>query len=569
MNKPGVVRFFIILIIVALFSGCRSSRRGGNGGGVTLTNSWNRGIPVDSGGLPGKIFTDPPQEREKTWNFLVYMNGDNNLEEFALDDLEELERVGSSDNVNVLVLCDRHPGYDTSNGNWTGAKLFYIERDNDISRITSKCLHDLGEVNMAHPATLRDFIVYCQEKYPATYTVLILWDHGDGVTPRAIRGTGEAGVVFRGISTDWTSGFNEWACLTTDEVASALREAYNRTGQKIEIINMDACLMQTIEVAYEWRDEVDYLVGSPGEVPAAGNDYQALLEKLNDDVSVSPREFACEIVNIYHNTYKNGTYSALSLGGEFIELIKKVQNFSSQLRKASAFHAQIREARKKTISFGNYGEYADLYSFAHEVADIPVLQGATSELQEALERAVINNQAAKGYGLNIFFPTPEHWAKSSSVDRYRYLEFCADTDWDEFLSVLNRLSPELYAVRLRWPSYDCDLGIIEPDGSYYTSYNSYSPNGIFSPDLKDGGEEAWVLKESHAYGTYTPFMESHNYTGTATIIVEIGSGGSAFELPVEAGYRYIFHNLQVNLTRGTRTGIAYDLRVEPLQSGKD
>ena len=531
-----------------------------------ITDAWNRGIPVDSGGLPGKIFSDD-RKGEKDWNFLVYMNGDNNLEGFALADLEEMERVGSSDDVNVLVLCDRHPGYDTSNGDWTGAKLFYIECDNGEPGITSKCLHDLGEVNMAHPATLRDFIVYCQEKHPARHTVLTLWDHGDGVTPRAIRETGEVGAVFRGISTDWTSGFNEWACLTTDEVASALREA----GKKIDIINMDACLMQTIEVAYEWRNEVDYLLGSQGEVPAEGNDYQALLKKLNDNVSVNPDEFAREIVYIYHNTYNNYgnlTFSALSLGGDFANLIQEMKNFIGELRKVSVFR-EIQEARERTTSFGNYGEYVDLYSFAAEVGlRIPDLATAASNLQRVLKGVVINNQATEAHGLNIFFPKPEYWAKSSSVDRYRYLEFCADTDWDEFLSAFNRLSPEICAVRLRWPYYDCDLGIIEPDGSYYTSYDSYSPNGIFSPDQKNGGEEAWVLRESHAFGTYTPFMESHNFTGTVTIIIETGSGASAFELQVEAGYRYIFHNLQVNVTGRARTGMAYDLTVAPLKSGK-
>lgn len=212
----------------------------------------------------------------------------------------------------------------------------------------------------------------------------------------------------------------------------------------------------------------------------------------------------------------------------------------------------------------------DLSDFAAEVAKINLdLETAASNLQTALNSVVINNQATKAQGLNIFFPKPEHWAKSSSVDRYRYLEFCAATDWDEFLSAINQLSPEIYAVRLRWPYHDCDLGIIEPDGSYYTSYGSYSPNGIFSPDQKNGGEEAWVIRESHAFGTYTPFMENRNFIGTATIIVETVSGVSAFELQVEAGYRYTFHNLQVNLTRAASASIAYDLTVEPLKFGKN
>ena len=63
------------------------------------------------------------------------------------------------------VLCDRHPAILPM---VTGpAKLFYIGVTTE-SPVLPKCLHDLGEVNMAHPATLRDFIVYCQEKHPAS-----------------------------------------------------------------------------------------------------------------------------------------------------------------------------------------------------------------------------------------------------------------------------------------------------------------------------------------------------------------------------------------------------------------
>jgi hypothetical protein len=55
------------------------------------------------------------------WTFMVYMDGDNNLEPFALGDFLEMASVGSTSNVNVVVELDRSPAFDTSYGDWTGA----------------------------------------------------------------------------------------------------------------------------------------------------------------------------------------------------------------------------------------------------------------------------------------------------------------------------------------------------------------------------------------------------------------------------------------------------------------
>jgi hypothetical protein len=41
------------------------------------------------------------------WTVMIYMAGDNDLDPAALDDIAELARVGSSEDVNVLVQLDR------------------------------------------------------------------------------------------------------------------------------------------------------------------------------------------------------------------------------------------------------------------------------------------------------------------------------------------------------------------------------------------------------------------------------------------------------------------------------
>src|SRR5690242_17620652 len=41
------------------------------------------------------------------WTVMVYMNGDNNLEPFALENFNDMAKVGSSDRINIIVQFDR------------------------------------------------------------------------------------------------------------------------------------------------------------------------------------------------------------------------------------------------------------------------------------------------------------------------------------------------------------------------------------------------------------------------------------------------------------------------------
>jgi len=63
------------------------------------------------------------------WTVMIYMDGDNDLENWVIHDIEhELGRAGSNSDVNVLVLADRIPGYSHARGDWTTTKLFYVHK---------------------------------------------------------------------------------------------------------------------------------------------------------------------------------------------------------------------------------------------------------------------------------------------------------------------------------------------------------------------------------------------------------------------------------------------------------
>ena len=182
------------------------------------------------------------------WTFMVYLDGDCDLEPFAIADLNEMEEIGSTDDVNIVALVDRWDGTgadadypdDTSNGDWTEARIYYIEKDNDTSNITSTMLSSEGELNMGDPDTLVDFAENVYDNYPAQHYALIFWDHGMG---------------WPGVCPDDSAGHD---ALELTELDAALDEITTYYGKNLDLIGFDACLMAMLEVDHEIADYGDF-----------------------------------------------------------------------------------------------------------------------------------------------------------------------------------------------------------------------------------------------------------------------------------------------------------------------
>ncbi|MCD6488404.1 MAG: hypothetical protein J7K21_04185 [Desulfurococcales archaeon] len=106
----------------------------------------------------------------------------------------------------------------------------------------------MGEVNTGDPDTLKSFIEFVVGNYPAEHYMLIIWDHGGGPG---------------GAAWDYSSDDDY---LTLKEIREAVEEA----GVHLDIIGFDACLMATIDAAYEFRNVADYLVASEETEPGHG-----------------------------------------------------------------------------------------------------------------------------------------------------------------------------------------------------------------------------------------------------------------------------------------------------------
>ncbi len=366
------------------------------------------------------------------WTFMVYIDGDNNLEPAAVGDLNEMEMVGSTSSVNIVAEIDRIPGYDTSNGDWTGTRRYYVKKDYDPYVINSQLIQDLGELNMGNPQTLVDFVSWAVSNYPAEHYALVIWNHGGGF--RKVTGY----PISKDIAIDDTNSDK----ITMGELSLALSRINSILGKKLDLLGMDACLMGMIEVAYEIKDYANVMVASEESEPLEGWPYDRLLADLVSNPSMSAGTLGSHIVNDFV-TYYQGT-DTVTLSAIDLTQIGTVASFVSQFA-LSVINDTVTPG-SQYISSANSAQYyqgdtdfIDLYDFANQVLNNPFISNPTGKtaagnIMSAVSSAIIaegDTLIGEDHGLSIYFPyTPPMDA------RYPLTKFARDTYWDEMLQYL-------------------------------------------------------------------------------------------------------------------------------------
>ncbi|MBU4143287.1 peptidase C11, partial [Patescibacteria group bacterium] len=211
---------------------------------------------TDTGRVTGNRATG-----QAKWTFMVYMAGDNNLDGAALRDIAEMARAGSTKDVNVLVQLDRLEDNLT--------RRFRITQGGGFKK---DCIESFGDTNTGDPKILYDFVKWAADNYPADRYALILWNHGSGWweeekgkaddpvgrMPRRHLFNHLILLEHRSICYDDTSGGD---ALDNRELKGVLNQACAILGKKIDLLGMDACLMNMVEVAYQQREFVNIIVG--------------------------------------------------------------------------------------------------------------------------------------------------------------------------------------------------------------------------------------------------------------------------------------------------------------------
>ncbi|MHB9131705.1 MAG: clostripain-related cysteine peptidase [Armatimonadota bacterium] len=362
------------------------------------------------------------------WTVLVYLNADNNLEQYGILNFNQMEAVPDSDQVATIVQFDRSPQYDTSNGNWVGCKRMKVKHDSDSNAIHSTVLEDMGNVDMGSWQTLHDFVEWGQDMYPAEHYLVVLWDHGSGALPFQ-----KTSPPVRGISQDYSSNNN---IITTVQLDDALS-----VSPKIDILSYDACLMQMAEVAYQTRNVCDYSVASEENVPGEGYNYTLWLQQLVANPNMAPLDMAkamSKSMTDYYNGSQQVTESVVD-SSKMDQLATAMTTFASALSGvASTYPTQLATARDTCIQFAT-PDYKDLYDYALKVKtgvnDQNVINAAQG-VMNAVQTAVVAKNNTSNYagtgGIAVYMPTKLTYI--GNVSAYQAQAFAQTTGWGNWLS---------------------------------------------------------------------------------------------------------------------------------------
>ncbi len=363
---------------------------------------------------------------EKEWTFLIFLNADNNLDQFGVGDVEEMTQVGSTDQFNMVVQLDRAQGQPCN-------RLFINKGDYEL-------VESMGECDMGSADVLTDFVDWGAQNYPAKKYAVVIWNHGSGWSKR------QGNTIFRGISYDDESGNH----ITTAQLTPAVAKMQQSLGQKVDILAFDACLMQMLEVSYAVKDHVDIMLASEDIEPGEGWAYNDSMAPIAANPTMTAEEVATMIVETYDESYDGGSQGNRATTQSWVKLSKidalmTALNISASTLSGN-FIQETKTAIKKVQKF-YYRSNIDLIHFIkileQQVASNidSSVSGLKSQLLNQLSAAksaaedFVGYSKAHGYnkknsyGTAIYFPSRGY----SFSEKYLKLDFAQASQWDEML----------------------------------------------------------------------------------------------------------------------------------------
>ena len=336
------------------------------------------------------------------WTVLAYMNADNDLEPYIIEDLNEMESAGSTTSVNIVVQLDRHPSYDASNGDWKVARRYRVDRDADSQLLASTLLEDTGEVDMGAEATFKSFLLWGAENFPSEHLMVVMSGHGDG---------------WNGISQDFTDLNHK---LSVDSVAASLAALAGRRGAPVDVLELDVCYWAMLETSWGLNGSVDYIVASEDIDPSPGQSWGPLLRGLVARPEMTAVELARAAVSAFAAGYSetmsspedNATFTHSALNVSMLApLAAEIDALVGILgQNITASSLGIADARRAARSFGK-PEYIDIYDFARllrQNSTSDALNSSAEAVMDAVGHAVLAEAHGKdrqgAFGISIYFP---------------------------------------------------------------------------------------------------------------------------------------------------------------------
>jgi hypothetical protein len=401
-----------------------------------------------------------------SWLLLYYMSNGGNLEDGCETKFRAIAQEANNPDFRAWVLWDHVSGEDRvyrmkDNSDWENGYVHNVDYWTATDIGLGSAEMDTGDVN-----TLNAFVDFVLARQQADHYALIIFNHGGGVHPTVLG----SDVAITGICFDDDPS----SYLSVQELGQGTAHLAGAIGRNFEILHLDACLMQMIEINHEVHSDCDYVIASENEgwTWTSGTSWEA--DYLDDITSTSTAgDLANSVAAAYYNDMASygATMSVLRTsytGGVATAVDGLADALINHLR---MIRGDLQSARNDAQKFAYYdGDntmtqsniFLDLRDFAEEVnghvtisevndAASAVIDAVGSEGGDFVRWEAHHNDAgaspssgywfdAGTYGVSLFFP--ESVSPSGQNVYYNYvndsgtpsnLAFCSSTQWDEFL----------------------------------------------------------------------------------------------------------------------------------------
>lgn len=398
-----------------------------------------------------------------TWTVMVYLAGNNSLSGAANVDLAEMGKVGSSPALNVVAFVKRKGPDGTQRMRFGPSGQQHVET--------------IGDKDSGDPKTVYEFLEWGITTAPADRYAVVLWNHGGGWEPDDLDQLYSAARLDTGVTrAELNHRANEQATahalftttartilsqptegerqilnddgtghsLDTRELGNVLTAVAKDLGRPVDLLGMDACLMSTLEVAYEIRDHARVVACSEELEPGAGWPYDKILGDLAARPDMDGRALGEAVVSRYVESYRNlrgqwpVTQSAIDTA--------KVPTLATTLDTLSValcsvlpqkWDAVLR-AHARALHFE--GGLVDLSTFCEELSSSGVghgVEAAAGHVVAALKpvgcvigEGHLGHRVDRCAGVSVYLPSPDRGISKYYSD----LKFAKKHKWDEFLA---------------------------------------------------------------------------------------------------------------------------------------
>jgi Clostripain family len=411
-----------LLLATTLVASCSSGTKGQEARPAATSSSGSGTTATTAKATPDANRPAPLRPKAR-WTVLVYLDADNNIEADLLRDVERMAEVGSSDDLNVIVLADRSPddnsyspgpGQQLPDGDLLGIPNFDDAKLLRIGKGTAEVVQDLGEISMGDAQTLSWFTYTGIALFPADHYALVLDDHG-GATLSMQDDSDPPGP----------DGLPP--ILTLDKVGQALQESLSLVGvPKLDFFGYDACLMAGYDAIGQLTPYARWFVGAEEETIGPQWDFVPMLQAVATAKDATGEDMGRAIVDQVVAAvpyYPNATMTLVDLD-KVAPLTQALGSFADTLSAQMTDAAtDLGRARANALEFGvdpsGQGLPFDMVDLGDLVRRLdaapPAVQTAGNAVFAAIGGAVADlaqgPAETQSTGISIYFPP--------TVDRYQ------------------------------------------------------------------------------------------------------------------------------------------------------